>query len=171
MSERRLIIMRHAKSSWDDPDQDDHARPLARRGRLAAPLMGAFLAEIAAAEGFALDQVWLSDSLRTRQTYDAMRPLLAGAPDATLAPRLYTEDAGAIGLVLAQTPAIKRAVLCIGHHPALDGFVAELVVNPPEKFATAAMAILRLRVPWTELAAPRRGDATLAHFEAPKTLV
>ncbi|MEL7089640.1 MAG: histidine phosphatase family protein, partial [Planctomycetota bacterium] len=51
---RTLILMRHAKSSWDDPGLTDHDRPLNRRGRLAAPLMAAWLAEIDAAPDHAL---------------------------------------------------------------------------------------------------------------------
>lgn len=168
---RRLILMRHAKSSWDDPALADHARPLARRGRLAAPLMGAYLAEVAAEDGFLIDHVWLSDSVRTQQTYERLRPLLAAAPAPTLSSRLYTEDPADIGAVAAQTPPEAQAALVIGHHPSLDGFAGALVPNAPARFPTAAVAVLSLSGPWSALAAPSRRDATLLRFEAPKTLV
>ena len=40
---KRLLILRHAKSSWKDPDLPDHDRPLNKRGKQDAPLMGKVL--------------------------------------------------------------------------------------------------------------------------------
>lgn len=63
----RLLLMRHAKSSWSDGNMSDHDRPLNERGKRAATAMGAALS----ARGFAPDTVWSSDAKRTRET--AMR--------------------------------------------------------------------------------------------------
>ena len=59
---KQLLLLRHAKSSWDDPDLDDFDRPLAERGLKAAKLMGRELA----ARDWLPDQVLVSSALRTR---------------------------------------------------------------------------------------------------------
>ena len=66
--ERRLIVMRHAKSSWKSDAETDHLRPLNKRGRDSAPLVAARLVEL----GWIPEAVYSSDSLRTRETWDGM---------------------------------------------------------------------------------------------------
>jgi phosphohistidine phosphatase len=65
---KRLIIMRHAKSSWTSGASTDHQRPLNKRGRHAAPRIGARLRDI----GWIPDMVIASDSERTRETWQRM---------------------------------------------------------------------------------------------------
>ncbi|MBV9338789.1 MAG: histidine phosphatase family protein, partial [Solirubrobacterales bacterium] len=67
---RQLYVLRHAKSSWDDPMLDDHDRPLAPRGRKAAKLIGEHIQKA----GIEPDQVLCSSSRRTRETLDAVAP-------------------------------------------------------------------------------------------------
>lgn len=62
----RLILVRHAKSGWDDPGLDDHDRPLAPRGRRAAGWLGTALRD----GGFLPETILCSSALRTRQTLD-----------------------------------------------------------------------------------------------------
>ncbi|MBL4558811.1 MAG: histidine phosphatase family protein [Rhodobacteraceae bacterium] len=66
--------MRHAKSDWGDPTRADHDRPLNRRGRRAAPLIGRWLA----AQGAIPDAVLTSSARRTRETWDRMAPAFPG---------------------------------------------------------------------------------------------
>ena len=66
---KRLIIMRHAKSSWTSGAASDHQRPLNKRGRRAAPLVAARLRDL----GWIPDLVIASDSERTRETWQRMR--------------------------------------------------------------------------------------------------
>eukprot|EP00899_Mesostigma_viride_P008434 jgi/Mesvir1/17592/Mv08824-RA.1 len=65
---RRLILLRHAKSSWSEPGLRDHDRPLSKRGEEAAPLVASKLKEL----GWVPELILSSDSLRTRQTLDLM---------------------------------------------------------------------------------------------------
>lgn len=84
----RLIIMRHAKSSWRDPLLDDHDRPLNKRGRRDAPRVAAELQR----RGWAPKAVIMSDSVRTTETWARMAAALAQPPgaDAVLSdPHLY----------------------------------------------------------------------------------
>ena len=67
---RQLLLMRHAKSSWDDPRLSDHARPLNARGRQAAAAMRQAMREL----GLAPDVVLVSSARRTLQTLEALEP-------------------------------------------------------------------------------------------------
>ena len=73
---KRLILTRHAKSSWDDPMTPDHDRPLNERGKAAAADLGQWLAS----RGYVPDEVLCSDSLRTRKTFSGIGPALPGTP-------------------------------------------------------------------------------------------
>src|SRR5215831_10535546 len=73
---RRVILLRHAKSSWDDPSLTDHDRPLARRGRKDAPRMGKFLRKA----GFVPDAVLCSSARRARDTWSLVADKLHKAP-------------------------------------------------------------------------------------------
>ncbi len=65
---RRLIVMRHAKSSWKDPNLDDHERPLNKRGRRDAPMVADAIFE----RGWIPELVLVSSSKRTLQTLEGM---------------------------------------------------------------------------------------------------
>jgi phosphohistidine phosphatase len=67
---RQLLLLRHAKSSWDDPDLPDHARPLNARGKRAAAVMAAVMQDL----GLAPDIVLVSSARRTLQTLEALSP-------------------------------------------------------------------------------------------------
>src|SRR5271163_4852142 len=67
---RQLLLMRHAKSSWDDPKLPDHARPLNARGRLAAASIGGEMRRL----GLVPDVILVSSARRTLQTLEALEP-------------------------------------------------------------------------------------------------
>ncbi len=70
MALTHLLIMRHAKSSWNEDVSCDHARPLNRRGHSAAKTIGSIIR----LRGFAPDMIWSSDSVRTRETVASAFP-------------------------------------------------------------------------------------------------
>ena len=72
-SHRQLFVLRHAKSSWDDPGLDDHDRPLAPRGQRAVKLLGEHLRD----RGVEPDQVLCSSARRTRETLAGVNPTAA----------------------------------------------------------------------------------------------
>ena len=65
---KRLILMRHAKSTWDDPTQDDHERGLNGRGRVSARVVGEWLKT----KGYIPNQVLSSSATRTRETFSRL---------------------------------------------------------------------------------------------------
>ncbi len=129
----QLHLLRHAKSSWDD-DADDHKRPLNKRGREAARLIGESLPRAIGS----LDLVLCSSALRTRET--AVLALAGFSPR----PRILYED----GLYLATEEALMRrlrqldenadAVMVIGHNPGLHELAITLAAPGSAGFSTLA---------------------------------
>ena len=73
---RRLIVMRHAKSSWKDPNLDDHERPLNNRGRRDAPIVADAIFD----RGWIPELILVSSSKRTLQTLEGMSHRMGKAP-------------------------------------------------------------------------------------------
>jgi phosphohistidine phosphatase len=119
---RTLILTRHAKSSWDHPGMDDHARPLNKRGRRSAEAIGQWLSK----KGYLPDEVLSSDSARTQETWDRMK---LAAAQTTFTCALYHTDAQ--GLMHALSGATGHCVLMLGHNPGIAAFAEELAKAPP----------------------------------------
>lgn len=167
---RTLYVLRHAKSSWDDPSLDDHERPLAPRGLRATPVVAAHMHDV----GVAPDVVLCSSAVRTRQTLELLGD--AVPPDATVLVEdgLYGATADELIERLQRLPADVGRPLLIGHNPGLERLVLRLaasgdrLVELTRKFPTAALATLLLDIDdWGELA-PGRGRLT--GFVRPKDL-
>ncbi|MEO1329544.1 MAG: histidine phosphatase family protein [Pseudomonadota bacterium] len=160
---KRLVLLRHAKSDWDDRTLPDHDRPLALRGRLAAPLMGAWLVEM----DLAPDHIALSSSVRTRETWARLRPLLPTPPEPAIEPSLYEATPETVLDVIRALPETARTALLIGHNPGLET-LASLLSARSIAMPTAAACVFELSDRWVD-ASPEA--VRLAAFEAPKTLV
>jgi phosphohistidine phosphatase len=154
--ERRLFVLRHAKSSWGDPDLADHDRPLSSRGRAALPVIEATLAARAAA----VEVVLCSSALRTVATLEGV--VRALAPDAvvTVDDQLYGADRDRWLARCRGVPDDTVEVLLVGHNPGVEDLVRSLVrTAEPDalhqlvtKVPTGALAELLLDGPWSELA-------------------
>lgn len=158
--ERRLILMRHAKSDWSTDAPDDHSRPLNQRGRRDAPRMARWLAQA----GWQPDAVVSSDACRTRQTWERMAPHLPQAK-LRLEPGLYLGGLGALQESSARWPESWGTVLALGHNPGWERALAVLG-GEALRLTTANCALLvghgerweqALEGAWTlhELARPR----------------
>lgn len=138
---KRLILTRHAKSSWDDPMTPDHDRPLNARGKAAAADLGQWLAS----RGYVPDEVLCSDSLRTRKTWSGIAPALPGTPVLELKPALYHSGPDVMLAVLKH--ATGDCVMMIGHNPGIGEFAARLVAQKPKntefgRFPTGATLVV-----------------------------
>ncbi|WP_323763690.1 SixA phosphatase family protein [Marinovum sp.] len=118
----RLILMRHAKSSWDAPWQGDHARRLNKRGRRSAAALGDWLRDRAYLPELALS----SDAVRTQETFAGLR---LDCP-VRFSPGLYLAEAGTLLDRLRQAEA--GCVLMIGHNPGIGSFAGRVVTIAPE---------------------------------------
>lgn len=169
---KTVILLRHAKSSWADPDLDDHDRPLNKRGKAAAPLIADWMKR----SGYHPDRVLCSSSRRTRQTLKRMREAMPGLPQAIIEPRLYHADPEVMFELLSEQPDRASTVLVLGHQPGLSAFARKLsnghvrprCVRAFQHFPTAAAAVLTLPVThWDELA-PH--SAAFIDFAVPREL-
>ena len=166
---KRLYLLRHAKSSWDDPKLADYDRPLAPRGRRAAKLM----AEHVRREGIAPELVLCSPSRRTRQTLARIAPGLGESADVQMRPELYASSGADLLEALREVPDEVDSVMLIGHNPGIQSLALSLAGDGPEiarvrsKFPTAALATLVVRTSWRELA-PRTVE--LVSLVKPKEL-
>lgn len=171
-----LSLLRHAKSSWGDPNLADVARPLNARGEAAAPRVGAEMAAL----GLVPDRVLCSAAVRTRQTAALVRASLPGCPEPVVLDRLYlATPARILAEVRAQArPAASppRHILVIGHNPGLNLLALELAAaGPPEAIArlernlpTAGLVVLAFDVArWRDVGP---GTGRIEHFITPRGL-
>jgi phosphohistidine phosphatase len=144
---KRLWILRHAKSSWDNPGLADRDRPLAPRGKKA----GRRIARWAETNDVRPDLVICSSAVRATATLELVLPGL-GDPVARIDPRLYHAYADdALDLVASEDDAVE-GILLIGHNPTLHELIATLAPPGPDVFPTGALAGLRLAIDtWRDL--------------------
>jgi phosphohistidine phosphatase len=166
----RLWLLRHAKSSWDDPDMEDVDRPLAPRGARAADRMRDYLD----AERIRPELVLCSSALRTRETLARILPGLGPELTVRIEPSLYSFEADQLRDRLREVPADVGSVMLIGHNPAMQE-LASVLASEGERleelragFPTAALAELDVPVgSWDQLTP---GSGRLERFVVPREL-
>lgn len=121
---KRLILIRHAKSSWDAP-HDDHARSLNDRGRKAATKIGHWLRD----QCYAPDQIYCSDAARTRETTDAIVDALGTTPNIHPLRKLY--HASSTTLMKTVQAAKGNTIALVAHNPGIADFADKIVANAP----------------------------------------
>ncbi|HUA46134.1 MAG TPA: histidine phosphatase family protein [Solirubrobacteraceae bacterium] len=168
-SAKRLFVMRHAKSSWDNPGLDDHERPLAPRGQRAVEVMSSYLQS----SGIKPQLVLCSSSRRTRETLDG----IAVGGKHLVEPALYSATCEEVLVRLQQLPEDITSAMLIGHNPTVQILVLRLSNHDlsgrddpqreamKRKFPTGALATLSFECAWSDLAA---GRARLEEFVTPK---
>lgn len=122
---RQLLLMRHAKSSWDDPRLSDHARPLNPRGRAAATTMRAVMRDL----GLVPDVVLVSSARRTLQTLEALEPW-EDTPLVEPMDALYLADPSQILQLVGKMAETVRSIMILGHNPGIHELALRLAGNP-----------------------------------------
>lgn len=166
---KRLGLLRHAKSDWDDVALRDFDRGLSERGRRGAALIGAHIAAQPVAWEFAL----ASPAERVRRTLEASGLGLEVRFDE----RAYLADAAMLIELLKEHGGTAEALLLVGHNPGLQELVFRLVDparenglfdKAAEKFPTAAFALLELDIEdWADISP---GCGSLVEFARPRDL-
>lgn len=165
---RYLTLMRHAKSDWDNPDVDDHDRPLNARGLRAAPAISKVLAENyfgAGVHGIPKpDCIVSSTALRARTTAGFLAAALKfQEDDIDLEPALYEASAGDILEVIQNFPEDFEHTVLVGHNPGMQA-CAEMLLGYGEEaeeisnLVTCGTVMLKLRVDFWALAEERSGE-------------
>lgn len=168
--DRRLVLLRHAKSDWP-AGVPDSERPLGKRGRDEAPQAGRWLA----ATGIRPDVALVSPATRTRQTWELVAAQLGVQAPTRIEEDLYVAGlAGSLGLVRALDDDV-RTVVVVGHNPTTENLALLLddgtgVTDDRErmagKYPTGGIAVLHLQVPrWADLG---ESSARLMAFAVPR---
>jgi phosphohistidine phosphatase len=162
---KHITIVRHAKSSWDEPSLADDQRPLAKRGRKSLKPMRQHLEDL----GLRFDLVICSPSRRTRETLDGISEALGHVP-VVFEDSIYEAGLGQLLDVLRSVDEKFHSVVLVGHNPGV-GDLVDVLVDDPEasdevgKFPTGAIAALSTTARWSGL---QRGAATLDNFWSPR---
>ena len=170
----RLMLLRHAKSSWTDPGSDDRDRPLTARGRKAAAAMGGMMR----ARGFLPDLVLCSPARRTRETWDLIAAELRNAPRMLIDEALYDfGNGGRVAEVIRQRGDTAQTLLVVGHNPSLERLALRLSGSGErklqdrlaKKYPTGALAVFDAACrSWAEF---EDNTASITHFIRPRDVL
>lgn len=167
-----LSLLRHAKSSWDDPVERDFDRPLNGRGRRAAQRMGQYLLH----EDVRFDAIIASPALRIKQTIEGVEAGFGARLNPDFEKRIYMASAANLFAVVQETANTVGHLLLVGHNPGLE----DLVLLATEGHANALRAEAELKYPTATLATlvfaaaswadVGEGGAVLSRFVRPRDL-
>lgn len=161
---KRLLLLRHAKSSWDDPRLADFERPLNERGLRAAPLVGRFMRE----RELRPDLILCSPAERARQTAALVSEAAGLSAPLRYDERIYEATAATLSEVVAQAGESADELLLVGHNPGLEELL-QLLTGETRRMSTAALARIQLDLDrWARL---RAGAGRLEWHVRPKELV
>jgi phosphohistidine phosphatase len=167
----QLLLLRHAKSSWDDPKLADRDRPLNKRGYRAAASMRQAITNL----GLIPDMVLISPARRAQETLAALEPW-DETPLVETLEALYLATAEQMLALLREVNETVRSVMLIGHNPGMQELSGQLAAGSGDSeikrrllagFPTAALAEFSVGARWEQLDA---GGTRLVRFLTPKTL-
>jgi phosphohistidine phosphatase len=164
---KTLLLMRHAKSSWKESNIPDHDRPLNRRGKHDAPLMGKLLRD----QKMNLDLIISSTALRAETTANLIAKAVRYKGEIVLDKLIYNAEPADLLTLLSNCSGEYNSILLVGHNPTLEETVQMLTNSPEITMATCAVAHLTLSIDtWTDLKEKQTVSSKLENFWTPKEL-
>ena len=168
---RRLWLLRHAKSSWNDAGLPDRLRPLAPRGVRAAGAVARHLRTTAVAP----DLVLCSPARRAVQTWEGVAPGVPGGTPVEFDEAIYHAGGDELLARLQHLPSQTESVLLVGHNPGLQDLAVDLVgagdaelrERLETKLPTGALVTLEVPGDWDDMG---WGAATLLAYVVPREL-
>ncbi|MCV6628523.1 MAG: histidine phosphatase family protein [Flavobacteriaceae bacterium] len=159
---KRLILIRHAKSSWKY-DVDDEKRPLKKRGILDAGNIGKALKE----KGYDIAAIYSSPATRALETATIVtRALGRKQEDIVLVDQLYDFSGSALWDTITNMPETQETVLVFGHNYAITNLVNTYGSKEIDSVPTAGLTVIEFGDrPWKEISA---GETTF--FLRPKSI-
>ena len=161
---KTLLIVRHAKSDWNNEDLSDFDRPLNARGRRNAPDMGKRIKKHALIP----DLIWSSGALRARHTAELIAKEI-GYPEESIVYDDHLYHAGHNSLLeqIKQQDDQHRFLMLVGHNPGLTYLASSLGSITIDNIPTAGVALLNFRMnSWSEIAF---GKGNLEWYDYPKS--
>ena len=143
---KTIYILRHAKSSWDNPNLADFERPLNKRGLESAPFIG----EIIFKNNFQPDSVLSSPAERAKQTAFLVKETGKIEAEIQFDERIYEASPQQLLQVISELETDRESALLIGHNPGLEGLI-RFLTGANQTMPTAALAVVDLDVQnWEE---------------------
>ncbi len=169
---KRLVLLRHAKSSWADPGSSDLERPLNARGRAAAERMGEWLRDQQAS----FDLVVASPAVRVTETLEQLAVGYGSRFEVEFRAQIYEAALGTMLSTVRAIPEPVRIVLMVGHCPGLQLLALDLARPDAQglrgqvaaKLPTAGLVEIRLDAAEWGAVGPETGEITA--FHTPKML-
>jgi phosphohistidine phosphatase len=165
-----LYLLRHAKSDWDDPDLEDHKRPLAPRGERDAKKMAKHLRRARIKPALVL----CSSAKRARQTVELLASALGKGTETSYEDDLYGADEKDLLKRLNQVPDGVKSVMLVGHNPTMQQLALALAASGAdldrlrENLATCGLVTLTLNTDkWNTV---RPGSASVIAYVTPKDI-
>lgn len=163
VSMKKLFLLRHAKSSWDDAGLADFDRPLNKRGRRAAPFMG----DLMRREVLTPDVVVSSPAVRARETAVAVCEAGKFTAEIKFDERIYEASPERLRQVATELDDKYASAMLVGHNPGMEGFIRYLT-GEIETMPTAALAVIDLNIEtWSDITA---NCGSLVVIHRPKSL-
>ncbi len=158
---KELYLARHAKSSWKNLDLDDFDRPLNKRGKKAAPLMG----EILYGKGVQPDLILSSSAKRAKKTAKILAKKLH-CNKLIFKTSIYTASVDELLVMLQKTPEKLKKIMLVGHNPILTDLQNRLTSHTLENIPTAGVVGIIFEVDeWKNIDC---GKGAFKFFEYPK---
>jgi len=169
---KTILLLRHAKSSWDEPGLDDFDRPLNARGRAAAARMG----EEMRALGVECDLALVSPARRAAGTFELVCREWSGAGEWRFEPRLYLASPADMLAIAAELADSVGRLMLVGHNPGMHELALELTAGdgaPQRRLAEAKFptgALAEIALPVDRWAAAGDCAGKLVRFVRPRDL-
>ena len=161
---KSLLLLRHAKSSWKQPELADHDRPLNKRGKRTAPLIGALLQD----EDLIPDLILSSSAVRTHNTALLVAKACSYTGEIKQTRELYLADPQDYVDILRHVADKHTRVLVVGHNPGLEMLI-EALTGEAAAMSTAALAHIELSLKrWRDL--DLNTESKLVNVWLPKNL-
>ena len=138
---KRLFILRHAKSSWDDAKLSDFERPLNETGLEVAPFMGRYMA----GHGYLPKAIVSSPARRAKETAELIKNNAGLGGDIRFDERIYEASPNALRQVVSELGNEFDSAMIVGHNPGIEGFIRYLT-GQIEPMPTASLAVIDLDI-------------------------
>jgi phosphohistidine phosphatase len=138
---KTLLLLRHAKSSWKNPELKDFDRPLNKRGLKAAPLVGALMRE----RKLSPDLIISSPAVRARMTAALVAESGGLQTELRYDERIYEAEVPALVKVVSQIDEAAATVAIVGHNPGLQELL-KFLTDEEHEFPTGALALVSLKL-------------------------
>ncbi len=161
---KTILLMRHAKSSWEGKNQDDWERPLSKRGKKNAQRVGELLKK----EKLVPDLIFASSAVRARETAEIVMEEMKYRADFCSVYRLYLAEVDVYVNEIRKIPDDVQMMLVIGHSPSLDS-ILQMATGKVETLPTSAVAQLTVPIDsWKDFSLETQGE--LGNLWRPKDL-